>query len=99
MAISVCMASYNGSRFIKAQLDSILAQLGPEDELIVVDDASSDDTAAIVARCNDERIRLYQQPQNQGHVASFSRAISDACHEFIFLADQDDVWLPGRVAL
>src|SRR5690606_1343296 len=98
MAVSVCMASYNGSRYLPAQLSSILSQLGPDDELIVVDDASTDDSVAVVQGFADSRVRLLVNEKNCGHVASFARAIAEANLPVIMLADQDDVWLDGRVA-
>ncbi|HKU34666.1 MAG TPA: glycosyltransferase [Paenarthrobacter sp.] len=95
----MCMAAYNGARHISEQIDSILPELGPDDELIVVNDCSTDDTAAIVAAVPDGRIRLINAEQNRGYVATFERALQEARGEFVFLSDQDDVWLPGRVEL
>jgi glycosyltransferase involved in cell wall biosynthesis len=95
--ISVCMATYNGSAFVQEQLASILAQIGPSDEVIVVDDASTDDTAAVVAAVVDTRVRLLRSSVNKGHVRTFEKAISAASGEYIFLADQDDLWVRGRV--
>jgi len=97
--VSVCMATYNGSEFVHEQLVSILGQLGPSDEVIVVDDASSDDTAAVVAAMGDPRILLQCSTQNMGHVRAFESAIRAASGEYILLADQDDVWTDGRVEL
>jgi GT2 family glycosyltransferase len=98
MIISVCMATYNGERFIHDQLASILAQLQNEDEVVVVDDASSDGTVAIVENFCEERIRLIRQPSNRGIVATFGRALEEARGELIFLADQDDIWRADKVA-
>lgn len=95
--ISVCMASYNGSNYIVEQINSILSQLGPNDELIVTDDKSSDDTIELVKSIGDNRIRLFQNPKNLGYTRNFERALSLAEGKYIFLADQDDVWLPGKV--
>ena len=95
--ISVCMATYNGSAFVGAQLASILGQLGPYDEVIVADDASTDDTAAVVSAVRDSRVRFLRGDCNRGHVRTFERAISAAAGESIFLADQDDLWAEGRV--
>jgi glycosyltransferase involved in cell wall biosynthesis len=93
------MATYNGAPYIDEQLASILPQLGDRDELIVVDDASSDSTVALIRACADPRIKLVLNERNAGHVASFSRALSLAQNELVIMADQDDRWLPGRVAL
>jgi glycosyltransferase involved in cell wall biosynthesis len=95
--ISVCIAAYEGERFIAAQLRSILAQLSDVDEVIVVDDHSSDKTCEQVRCLADSRIRLIQNDDNQGVAASFERAISVASGKIIFLSDQDDVWMPGKV--
>ncbi len=99
MSISVCMATYNGRLFVARQLTSILEQLGAEDEVIVVDDCSTDGTLDLVRALREPRIRVFQNDQNRGEVYSFSRAILLSRHQFIFLADQDDVWMPGRVSL
>lgn len=96
--ISVCMAAYNGERYIADQLQSILRQRSDSDEVIVVDDASGDDTAAIVERFRDERIRIFRNPRNRGVAASFERAILEAQGDIIFLSDQDDLWKPDKVS-
>ncbi|MFC3156819.1 glycosyltransferase [Gilvimarinus japonicus] len=92
------MASHNGERFIARQLESILAELALEDELIVVDDHSTDNTTAIVRAQQDTRIKLHQNVHRIGHVASFAKAISLAKGDIIALADQDDLWLENRLA-
>ena len=97
MKISVCMATYNGERYLPDQLDSILPQLRPEDELIIVDDASQDATCAIVGQLSDPRIRLIRNEANQGVLASFETALRHTTGEIIFLSDQDDVWHPEKV--
>jgi len=94
--VSVCMASYNGSAHISEQLVSILGELAATDEVVVVDDGSTDDTVSIVRGFRDPRIKVFTSATNHGHVAAFERAISLASHPFILLADQDDIWVPGR---
>ena len=96
---SVCMATFNGERYVGRQLESILEQLSADDEVIVVDDRSTDGTVEAVRRLNDPRIAVHLNDRNRREVYSFSRAISLARHRHIFLSDQDDIWLPGRVAL
>jgi GT2 family glycosyltransferase len=96
--LSVCMASYNGERFIASQLRSILSQLSSEDEVIVVDDASTDRTRDVVRSLNDERIRLIGHGANQGVSRTFEDAIRAASGNILFLSDQDDVWAPGKVS-
>lgn len=95
--VSVCMATYNGQEYVAEQIRSILAQLSPGDELIVVDDASKDATLDVVRRLGDPRIVLLPNKENMGYVASFERAIAASRGVYIMLSDQDDVWLPGRV--
>lgn len=95
--ISVCIATYQGERFIEAQLRSILPQLSTGDEVIVVDDYSSDATCEEVRSLGDARIRLIRHAKNQGVSRSFEKAISHASGKLIFLSDQDDVWAPGKV--
>jgi glycosyltransferase involved in cell wall biosynthesis len=96
MPISVVMAVYNGRKYLVEQIESVLSQLDAEDELVVVDDASSDGSASFVRELNSPRIRLYVNPQNVGVLRTFERALSLARHDLIFLCDQDDIWLPGK---
>lgn len=95
--VSVAMATYNGADFVEEQIRSILPELAGTDELIVVDDASTDNTVEVVRGIGDSRIRLYPRSENRGYVRTFEEAIGCARGEYIFLADQDDVWIPGRV--
>lgn len=97
MNVSICMATFNGARYLQPQLDSILAQMEEGDELIVVDDASRDNTVAIVRSYGDSRIQLHANASNLGHVATFSKALHLARHAVMVLADQDDVWAEGRL--
>lgn len=99
MSVSVCMASYNGERFIARQLASILEQLESDDEVIVVDDGSTDSTVQVLRELGDPRVTVHVNESNRGEVFSFDRAASLARGEFVFLSDQDDIWAPGRVAL
>ena len=94
---SVCMAAYQGAAYIEEQISSVLAQLGPDDELVVVDDASQDVTAQLVSSFEDPRVRLFRNESNRGYVRTFERALELARGDYLFLADQDDVWLPGRL--
>ena len=97
MDISVCMATYNGEPYLAEQVASILSQLDANDELVVVDDASRDGTVAYLQSLADPRIRIFRNEHNLGHVQSFGKVISLARHDHILMADQDDVWLDGRV--
>lgn len=95
--ISVCMPTYNGARFIKAQVESILPQLNADDELVVSDDGSTDDTLAILQDFGDSRIKILKGKNRLGPVYNLERALKNASGDTIFLADQDDIWLPGKV--
>jgi glycosyltransferase involved in cell wall biosynthesis len=95
--LTVVLATCNGARFIGEQLDSIAAQLQPDDEIIVSDDASTDDTVATITRREDRRIRILANRERVGYVRNFERAIAQATGSLVFFSDQDDVWLPGKV--
>ena len=95
--ISVCVATYNGERFIREQIDSILRQLSSDDEIIVSDDGSTDDTISIINSIDDKRIRIIEGPRKHSPTQNFECAMKEAKGDYIFLADQDDVWLPGKL--
>lgn len=95
--ISVCMACYYGEEYIEEQMISILEQLGADDELIIIDDHSQDKTGQIVQEMNDKRIRYVLNEKNLGVNRSFEKAIRMAKHNYVFMADQDDLWTEGRV--
>ena len=95
--ISVCMTSCNGEKYIAKQLDSILPQLNKEDELIICDDCSSDETISIINGYNDPRIKLIKNAVRLGVLKNFERCIAGAKNDIIFLADQDDIWMPDKV--
>jgi len=102
--ISVCMATYNGEKYIAEQVESILPQLGEEDELIISDDGSTDSTLRILESFKDGRIKIFNHSRNlkNNHpfypvTRNFENAILQAKGDYIFLADQDDVWLPSKV--
>lgn len=96
--VSVCMATYNGAAYVQEQLDSILLELEPEDEVVIVDDGSSDDTLRIVNGVGDPRVKMVSHGSNRGYVRAFEDAMTRAIGDVILLADQDDIWIPGRRA-
>lgn len=96
--VSVCMATYNGSRWLEPQLASILAELEAHDEVVIVDDASRDETPALLMRLDDPRVRVHLRADNRGYVRTFEEALGHATGDVVMLADQDDVWIPGRRA-
>ena len=90
------MATYNGAEFVGQQISSILPQLGAEDELIVSDDGSTDNTLGIVNSFADPRIKVFAN-ERHGFKWNFQNALQHAQGDIVFLSDQDDVWLPGKV--
>lgn len=95
--ISVCMASFNGEKYIEEQIQSILCQLGENDELIISDDLSTDRTVSIIQSIDDDRIRLIMNPTNHGYTGNFYNALKYARGDYIFLSDQDDVWYNNKI--
>lgn len=97
--ISVVIATYNGERYLKQQLDSILAQTHSPEEIIIVDDASSDSTVAILKSyaANDTRFRLLINEKNIGYIKSFEKGMLHATCSLIALSDQDDIWVPHKL--
>jgi glycosyltransferase involved in cell wall biosynthesis len=98
MKISVCMATFQGAEFVLEQLTSILSQIGPHDEVLVIDDCSSDETLKIVRGVGDPRVFVRRNERNLGYSKNFERALTSATGDVVFIADQDDVWLPTKVA-
>ena len=104
--ISVCIPTYNGERFITAQLSSILSQLDITDEIIISDDKSTDDTLKIIRKFNDVRIKIYiNEKKKSKHKFAFmyttdnlENALKHATGDFIYLADQDDVWREDKIS-
>ena len=97
--ISVCLASYNGIKYIAEQLDSILMQIGDNDEIIISDDGSKDGTVELINEYINKHgnIKLIEGPR-KGLIKNFENAINAAEGDIIFLSDQDDVWMPDKVS-
>lgn len=94
--VSVCMAVKNGSRFLTEQIESILPQLTGTDELVISDDHSTDNTIELIKDFRDNHIKLLSNP-NEGLISNFENALQASCGTYIFLADQDDVWMPNKI--
>lgn len=92
--VSVVLCTYNGERFLKNQLDSLVGQSYARVEIIIVDDCSTDGSFDIASSYGEKyaHIRLYQNPKNIGYVKNFEKAITMCEGEYIALCDQDDVW-------
>jgi len=98
--VSVALCTYNGAPFIEAQLESILKQTRPPDEVIVSDDGSADETLSIVGKIaagHPSVVRVMQNPRRLGVIKNFESAIRRSSGDIIFLSDQDDVWLDNRI--
>ena len=96
--ISVCMATYNGERYVAQQLSSILVQLDEKDEIVIMDDASTDETCRRIRALGDPRIRLVEHGNNRGVLRTFEDALRHASGDVIFLSDQDDIWVHDKVS-
>lgn len=96
--ISVALATYNGERYLKEQIDSVLRNLSSGDEIVVSDDGSSDATLDILKQYQGGRIpvRILKGP-GKGIKQNIGTALSACRGQYIFLADQDDVWADGKV--
>ena len=100
MKISVVLASYNGAEYITEQLQSIDGQSMRPDEIIIVDDASADNTIKLVEIFfykTDIDCRLIEHKENKGYRETFFDALSYASGDVIFLCDQDDVWHEDKI--
>ncbi len=101
MPISVAMATFNGSRYLREQLGSIATQSLLPAELVVSDDGSSDDTLALVssfAECAPFPVRLLPRDEQRGFADNFLHAARACRHDLIAFCDQDDIWLPHKLA-
>lgn len=99
--ISVALCTYNGETYLRKQLDSILNQTRPVDEIIICDDVSTDSTCVILdeyARNHPDTVRVIQNDQNLKAVKNFEKAIRLCTGDVIFLSDQDDIWHDEKVA-
>lgn len=101
-SIAVVMCTYQGERFVAEQIESVFAQTRRPDHLVVIDDASTDGTHALVERLCSQRpsgmqLTLERNPRNLGYIANFDRALALADEDLLFLCDQDDVWHPTKI--
>lgn len=99
--VSVAMATYNGARYIREQLDSIIGQTYPNIEIVLVDDGSSDSTMQILEQYRQQYpfISVHRNEVNMGVTPTFEKAISLCKGEYIALSDQDDIWMPEKISV
>ena len=99
MTVSVALAAYNGEKYIAEQIGSILPQLSEDDEIVVSLDPSTDKTQAVLSSLieKDSRIKLVDG-EGRGLIKNFENAIKNCKNDIIFFSDQDDIWLPEKVA-
>lgn len=101
--ISVAMTTYNGAKFLAAQLHSLLDQTRQPDEVVICDDRSQDDTVEIAKRfISENRLdhwRVLENGTNLGYVRNFRRAMAAATGDIVFLSDQDDIWCADKLAV
>lgn len=97
--VSVCMPTYNGASYLREQLSSIISELIKDDELIIVDDGSTDGTKIILTELAklDSRVRVFENSSNLGVIKTVETTLKLATKDIIVLSDQDDIWIPGRI--
>ena len=98
--ISIALCTYNGEAYLRGQLVSFVKQTKRPDELIACDDGSTDNTLQVLDQFSKEApfsVRVYRNQQRLGLTKNFEKAISLCSGDFIFLSDQDDVWMPQKV--
>jgi len=95
--VSVCMITYNGEKYVKDQIDSILKQLEDDDELIISDDSSTDSTVHIIKSITDSRIKLYPSNKFKNPTFNMENALKRAKGDIIIMSDQDDVWTTDKI--
>jgi len=97
--VSIVMATYNGEKYLREQLDSIIEQTYKNIELIVVDDCSQDSTLDILVayQASHNFIKIYRNESNMGVSQTFSFGITKAIGDYVAFCDQDDVWLPNKI--
>jgi glycosyltransferase involved in cell wall biosynthesis len=97
--ISIALCTYNGERYLREQLDSLLAQTYSNLEIVAVDDVSTDRTVELLREYErrDSRVRVIVNPRNLGFIRNFERAIGLCKGSLIAPCDQDDIWLPDKL--
>lgn len=99
MRVSVVLPTYNYGRFLRSCLDSVLAQTVPADEIIIVDDGSTDDTPEIIASYHKEPSVRHIRTENFGEACARNTAIAAATGDIIAVQDSDNIWEPDKLEL
>jgi glycosyltransferase involved in cell wall biosynthesis len=97
--VSVVIPTRNRARLLRQAIVSVLAQTFQDFEVIIIDDASDDDTQAVIADLSDVRIRYFRHAKNRGEAASRNAGVAHAGGEYIAFLDDDDTWLSEKLAL
>ena len=97
--VSVVMATYNGAKFLQQQLESIEAQSRKPDELVIVDDCSTDKTWSMLQQFANGKnwVKLFRNDANQGVMGTFSKALINSVGDLVFVSDQDDIWFDNKI--
>lgn len=95
--VSIIVPVYNAAKFINETIDSVLAQTYGNFELILVDDCSKDNSMELMKAYTDERVKIYEQPENMGAWAARNRGLSEAKGRYIAFIDSDDIWKPEKL--
>lgn len=103
MKISVVMTTYNGEKYIEEQLDSIQRQTRLPDEVLIFDDCSSDNTVEVVQKYIKKNLtvgwKIERNIKNKGWKKNFYDGIKEATGDYVFLSDQDDIWIPDKIEM
>ena len=95
--VSVVMPVYNGEKYLKEAIDSVLSQSYQNIELVIVNDGSTDSGSQIVKKYTDPRIRFVENESNSGIVYSRNKGLESATGKYVATLDSDDIALPDRI--
>ncbi|WP_158828764.1 glycosyltransferase family 2 protein [Mucilaginibacter lacusdianchii] len=99
--VSIALCTYNGAKYLKQQIDTLLNQTYTNIEIVITDDQSSDDTLSILEQyaAADSRIIIHKNEKNLGYAKNFEKAIHLCKGKYIALSDQDDIWALNKIEL
>lgn len=99
MKHTVIIPAYNAANYIVQSIGSVLSQLGDVDEIIVIDDGSTDETVDLIASISDDRVELVSQPINCGVASARNRGLAAATGDYVHFLDHDDLWSTNRLKI